>query len=497
VKTKPSIILALILAIFPRPQAEIFSQNGRAPLLEPDAKALEYFNLGRRGGYSWQELAEISLWASSGDSSPANFEKIRSAVTALNNSNELPSSGRERAEFILTYMHRNILRSYSLYQTRIDTIFSNGNYNCVSSAVLYVILCESAGVQTSGVITRDHALVMVHIDGQDIDVETTNRGGFDPGNRRDFHDQFGRLTGFSYVPARNYRDRQTIGKIELVSLILNNRIAELERANRYAEAVPLSISRAALLSGDSPADSAAAYSSESLFEDPRKNLMDRLFNYGVFLLRANREEDGLTWAAAASSRYPDNERWQEFILTAVNNRTARFLRERKTAEARNFLESNKTLLTAASYAQIDAVLIDAELLNGANGINSVRDADTVISAVEQARSEGRLAERRASELIIYAIQKTAAVLCAAPARDWRAAIRYIEVSIERFGSSRELEQLLRTYTGNLATEYHNRFAAEWNRRNYGEAERILNEALAEFPDNRQLLTDRETVNRRR
>ena len=474
-----------------------FAQSAAFPRLEPEQKALDYFNQGRRNnGYSWTELAEISLWAS-GDSSASNFEKIRAAAHAMNSSTELPSSSREKAEFILSFLHGNILRSYSLLQTRVDTIFTNGRYNCVSSAVLYMIFCECAGIQTSGVITKDHALVTVHIDGEDIDVETTNRYGFDPGNRREFHDQFGRLTGFTYVPARNYRDRQTISRIELVSLILNNRISDLEGQNRYADSVPLAIDRAALLFGNALAVTHEAHSSESLFSDPRSDLMDRLHNYGAWLLRANREEDALRWAAAASSRYPEPDRWQELVFAAVNNRIAGLIKGNRTQDSRIFLESRKTVLTEAEYAQLDTVVIDAELLRGAGQIRTAAEGDASVTAIVQARAGGRIGERRAGELLTFAIQKTAAALCAAPARDWRAATRYLENALERFGANRELEQALRTYRSNLAADYHNRFAAAWNRKNYDEAERILNEGLLELPGDRQLLADMETVNKNR
>jgi len=501
VNLKPSIILSLILLIFAG-QAAVFPQNRSGvsqsavvfPRLEPDPKALDYYRQGR-SGYTWEQLAEIALWAS-GDTSTVNLERIRTAVSNLNNSNDLPSAAREKADYILTFLHRNILRTYSIYQTRIDSALATGVYNCVSSAVLYIILCEASGIRTSGVITREHALVIVHIDGEEIDVETTNRFGFDPGNRREFHDQFGRLTGFSYVPAQNYRDRQTISRIELVSLIMNNRIADYERRNNYALAVPIAIDRAALLFGDSLAVTAQAYNTEFLFSDPRKDLMDRLINYGTTLLRANREEESIRWAAAAFSRYPDNNRWQEYMLAAVNNRITRFIRERQPVNARNFLETNRSFLTDASYAQLDIVVTDAILLNRSNQSVTVDEGNVIINDILNERENGKITERRASELITYVIQRTAASLCAPPARDWRAAIRYMESALSSYGANRELEQALRTYRNNLAAEYHNRFAAEWNRRNYDEAERILNEGLAEFPDNRQLLTNRETVNRR-
>jgi len=483
----------------------IFAQSGTTfPRLEPDPKALEYYKLSERDqGYSWTELAEISLWAS-GEYSAANLEKIRVSVETLKSSSPASpeaaqqaaqQTAKEKAEFILGFMHKNFLKSYSLNQTRIGTLLSNGRFNCVSSAALYMILCESAGLHARGVITKDHAFTTLHIGESDIDVETTNPYGFDPGNRKEFSDQFGRVTGFAYVPARNYRDRQTIGQIELISLILSNRIAELESRGNYAEAVPVAIDRAALLMGDvsNVRPDAPEKSYGPIFENPFKDLMNRLFNYGANLLKAGREKDCLAWAAAASSVYPDESRWQEFILAAANNHIMRHIKSGKTADARNFLEDEKTLINQANYARLETVLIDAELLDSVNKIRTAADGDAVLLAIDQARSSDKINNKRAAEILIFAVQKTTSVLSAAPARDWRAAVSYIEGVIAHFGANRELEQALKTYRGNITTDFHNRFAAAWNKKNFDEAERILNEGLAEFPDDRQLLSDRATI----
>lgn len=410
---KQSIKLSLFL-LFILVLQTVNAQSGTAvfPRLEPDPKAVEYYNLGLRSGYSWQDLGEIALWAS-GDTDLSYLQRIHDTVTDLNNSAGMPSSMRERSEFILEYMHSNLLQTYSVYQTRLDTVFTNGRFNCVSSSVLYMILCKSAGIETSGVMTRDHVFIVVHINEGNsetsIDVETTNRFGFDPGSRKEFHDQLGRVTGFTYVPARNHRDRQTISQIELVSLILNNRIAEAERLNRFPEAVPLAIDKAALLLGNIQGESEPLPEnrlSGTFFENPRKNVMDRLINYGGTLLRANREEDALLWAARASEMYPNEDRWHDFFKAAVNNRAARLLRDRRITEARNVLESNRMFLSREDYEQLK------------NIVNTAAAAD-----------------------------------------------------------------------------YHNRFAAAWNRQNRDEALRILNEGLAEFPNDRQLLANRDIVNR--
>ncbi|MDR1802464.1 MAG: hypothetical protein LBQ94_02555 [Treponema sp.] len=489
-------VLILLLFFHFCPPLSAQTTGGQFPRLEPDPKALEYSRRGARG-YSWEDLAEISLWASGGNTLPY-LEQIRAAAAAIGRAPGLPATDRAKGEFILEYMHKNILKSYSLYQSGLDTLLATGRYNCVSSAVLYMVLCKSAGLDVSGVITRDHAFALLNTGAESIDVETTNPYGFDPGNRREFHDEFGRLTGFAYVPARNYRDRQTITPIELISLIVSNRISELETRNRFSESVPLAVDRAALLSGIAPDAGVPG----SLFGNPENELVDRLLNYGATLLNSGREEDCLRWTALAVARYPperssDEARWQEHIMAAVNNRIVKFTRAGSFAEARTFLDAQKSALSAANYVELDAVLFDTEILDRANRIRGAADGDAVIAAVEAARSSGRIGSARASEIYTFAVQKTASVLSAAPGRDWLAAINYIESTIARFGSNRELEQALRTYRSNRASDFHNRFAVAWNRRNYDEARRILDEGLAEFPGDRQLLSDMETVNRYR
>jgi len=492
VKLKASITYALILALIIGFRAEIYAQNA-FPRIEPDAKALNYYRLGTQG-YSWSDLAEIALWAS-GDASLSGMAKIKTVVSSLNSAITPNLSDKEKADFILNYMHNNILKSYYLYQTRLDTIFTNGRFNCVSSAVLYVILCKSAGINTSGVMTKDHAFAIVHINGQNFDVETTNPYGFDPGNRKEFHDSSGKTTGFAYVPPQNYRDRQTISQIELVSLIFSNRIGDFERSGNFAAAVPLAVDRTALLLGNSYTKTSDKLVSDFLFADPRKELIDRLINYGAALLRSNKEDDGIRWAVLASSLYPDPSRWQEFSLAAINNKLSKLIKDKNIQDARKFLESQKSLLSQTDYNQFDSLIFDADLLNKTNSFKTAAEGNDILSAIDQARTSGKIPEKRAAELLNYTIQKIASYLCAPPDKDWRAAIRYLEGAIAKYGTNRELDQAIRTYKANLVADYHNRFAAEWNKKNFTEAERILKEGLAEFPNDKQLLADKQNIDK--
>jgi len=519
---KPVIKLLPVLLMFFSLQTAIFAQSDRMgtqpsapaagtgfPGIEPDPKALDFFRRGEGpvksnpGGirnYSWTDLAEMSLWASgetavSSMSAASGLERIRNISVDINSSPLFPITGEGRAEFILEYMHKNLLKTYSINQTGIDILLSAGRFNCVSSAVMYMILCKSAGLDVTGVVTRDHAFVSVNISGEVIDVETTNLYGFDPGSRREFHDQFGKLTGFTYVPARNYRDRQGISQAELVSLILWNRIVDLESGNRFGEAVSLAVDRTALLHGSKMAINKDSYS--PLFVNPYQSLLDRIFNYGTFLLRAGREEDCLRWAALASPEYPDEKRWQDFAYAAANNRINKFMRSSQLSEAKNFLDLHRSLLSQDSYERLDVLLLDAELAVGVNGIRNTADGDKVITAIDEAGKSGKISGERSSQLLTAAVQKTAAIISAAPGMDWPGAIKYIENAISRFGPNRELDQALRVYQSNRAADFHNRFASAWNRGNYDEAVNILNNGLSEFPGDRRLLADRELVERNR
>ena len=96
------------------------------------------------------------------------LERINAAVEEL--AADLPPDPRERGEYVLGFLHRRFLKSYSEYQTRMDDIFVSGRYNCVSSAALYMILGRSAGLQVEGVMTKDHAFAVVNTGTETIDV---------------------------------------------------------------------------------------------------------------------------------------------------------------------------------------------------------------------------------------------------------------------------------------------------------------------------------------
>jgi tetratricopeptide (TPR) repeat protein len=472
------------------------AQNSSFPNIEGDPKAREYSRRGADETCSWQDLAEIALWASGAEAAGQGGRRnrgsvrdiIAGAVADLGARENLPPGPRERGEYIMEFMHRRYLKTYSAYQTLLDEIFASGRYNCVSSAVLYTILASSVGLEVRGILTRDHAFVTINTGTELIDVETTNPYGFDPGNRREFHDEFSGATGFVYVPAKNYRDRVSISRLELVSLILTNRIAEYERQGRYGEAIPLAVNRAILLANrQDPVSS-------PFFHDPQEDLMDRLFNYGASLINGGREADALAWAAFAWPRYPgagsgDDPRWPQFVYAALNNQVTKLLQSGRITEAREALIRNDRAgdarVSPKDRRALEILVTDAELTERIGRIKTAEDAEAVFTLIDQAGST--LSAARAEEFRTYVIINEGKRRAAAEGP--LAGIVYIEEAIGRYGSNNVLENALRVFRQNQIVALHNRFADLFNRKDFEGARRVIQGALREFPGNRQLQSD--------
>ena len=154
--------------------------------------------------------ASFQFSGASEEAAAADKEKLASLMRRFREEVADVTGQAELAEKTLTFLHRNLLVSYSERQTRVDTAVETGVFNCVSSAVLYLILARSVGLSVGGVRTTDHAFCSVLVDGEPVDVETTNPYGYNPGTRKEFSDSFGKLTGYSYVPPSNYRDRRVL-----------------------------------------------------------------------------------------------------------------------------------------------------------------------------------------------------------------------------------------------------------------------------------------------
>ncbi|MEI6388709.1 MAG: hypothetical protein WCQ50_19005 [Spirochaetota bacterium] len=333
-----------------------------------------------------------------------------------------------RAEQALEWLHtQRLLGVYSERATTLVDILDSRCFNCVSSANLYLLAMRRLDIACGAVQTPDHAFCIVRIDGKAIDVETTNRYGFDPGTRREFTDSFGKATGYNYVPPGAYSKRNQIGPLALVALILSNRSAMYEESHRYQDSLTLAVSYVALVPGPAGLDF----------------VVGRINNRCAELSQAG------TWSEMRSLALAGRERYGNLPALA-----------KLAAEAQD------------SYL---ASIIDTKPLSEA--------AKLVLAAA----ASGDITMSRRNEFIVYLYGSEANRIGARG--DWLAAAALAESGSALIGGGSRLSQAAANYYHNYAAGVHNRFAELYNAGKRTQARAVLQEGLAALPGDPLLTRD--------
>jgi len=132
------------------------------------------------------------------------------------------SMKKQFAESLLVYLHKSPFKEYNFDSNKISEIIDFGRYNCVSSSILYAILLKKYGFLSNAIETSDHVFIEVVFQNDKIDVETTNKFGFNPGTKKEALDNFGKVTGFNYVSPKDYKNRNKIDLKKLLFLLSHN-----------------------------------------------------------------------------------------------------------------------------------------------------------------------------------------------------------------------------------------------------------------------------------
>jgi hypothetical protein len=115
-----------------------------------------------------------------------------------------------------------------------------------------------------------------------------------------------------------------------------------------------------------------------------------------------------------------------------------------------------------------------------------------LAALDKAASHIEAGQLR--EMRVYSLLKKAEYL--AKENGWKTAISFAEAASGEYPDAR-FNEFLRAARANRVSDLHNAFADAWNGKDYQRAETILEEALREFPGNRQLTEDKRLADRRR
>ncbi|MBN1798197.1 MAG: hypothetical protein JW822_06455 [Spirochaetales bacterium] len=217
----------------------------------------------------------------------------------------------ELGDDLLRYIHNQYLGRYNVKQTRVDELLEKGTYNCVSSAVFFLIVSRSLGFSTYGVKTTDHSFCAIQVGENTYDVETTSVYGFNPGEKKEFTDDFGKVTGYAYVPPGNYSAREIIGEKELLFLILHNRAVVSFDKKQYADAVSIAVDGYELIKNDL-----------SLVL-----LLQAFAHYTTWVVSSKQFQSGAEVLRKASSRYNRQKKLKEYYSHIITQWVVSYIDE--------------------------------------------------------------------------------------------------------------------------------------------------------------------------
>ncbi len=369
---------------------------------------------------------------------------------------------------LLVFLHEKLLKRYSEMETRLDVLLDKGIFNCVSSGIIYYALALRSNLDVTGIRTSDHAFCAVVIPGKTVDVETTTKYGFDPGEKKEFTDSFGK-TGFIYTPPANYRDRREISQQEFLALILQNRISELQHKANYYDTLPLAVDRYALLGTDEAYD----------------DMMREFKNHAVEL--GNRKEYGkaVSFLSAAVSRYGDHPVISDAAGKLFYNQIVFFIEEGRTEKAEDFYRyfSAEPLISGRILEDSQKVINEKKLYYFVMEKNFTDSHKEILMY----HANNLISIREKQEYLVFIYSREIQRLFSED--EWISALDLAAAAAEETENDSRILKLVETVEFNLGIVYHNQFVAHYNSGAFEKARTVLEEGLSIVPDNKTLLSD--------
>ena len=419
---------------------------------------------------NWDDRVKLSFIASGvAQDRIATYENRLRSVLAQARAATAGLTPAETADQLLQFLHRGTFRAYNFYQTRIDVLLDTGVFNCVSSAVVYNLLAEALGLSTGAVSTPDHAFSTVRIGNRLFDVETTTPLGFDPGTRREFHNAFGTLTGFAYVPPGNYAQRTTIDDRQLIGLIIQNRMTEDQRR------------------GDSTTPVALAWDLSALEGMPAaKRLLYRSYsNYLVGMNNAREYAQGLAVIQRLEATVGRNAQTDTLAATFAQNLIIEHMSAADYPGARAAVKE-WAVRTDRSAAQWLSLILKSE----SEAIYRTKGWAATLSWLDRQRDvpESELAAVRLSVALQEAQQRM-------QGGNWEAGYQFLKSLPAGMQAQPEFVKMQEVLVYNLSVGYHNRFADFMNQGRITDGAAVLKDGLTRFPDSRMLKQDQAQLDR--
>jgi hypothetical protein len=209
------------------------------PLTAPEIAAVRGLDAATRGdAHALLALALVSSGDRRDDASHAELTaRVERFVMEMKPTIDAAADDWHKGYELNRAMHRQFfggerteLGSYDFNQARLTGIFTSGHYNCLSSAVLYVVLARAFGLPVRAVAVPTHVFVQMGDTttpgAKIIEIETTSDTGFDWVHDERFYKQdavgWSSNRGLRPVTFDEYQHRKIIEPYQLMALAMRD-----------------------------------------------------------------------------------------------------------------------------------------------------------------------------------------------------------------------------------------------------------------------------------
>lgn len=402
------------------------------------------------------------------------IEKEHATIAAIKNSRE---KGRTlyaslcRTFFDKSFMN-NKLNAYRPEQSQLSELLRTKRYNCISSALLCLIIFRYFNLEISGVILPTHVFLLYTTpEGERIEIETTHREGYD--FKHD--DKYFRESSSRWAKARKLRPitREEYARRRIVSAFItvcsnlaNQHVSQLRMpwcdSDRLFEA-----------SGYLEPDDATAVSNRLAVYNNQFRRLDSLGDFATALRMYDKIGPILKpmfarWSAHQGMTDNLSLVWFNWILALEKN--DRF---------NEALDKSDTLLGRidARFKYADGLKHNIACVVGESGIHLMQQNKFLDAKILLDRFNGKLANvQQMGENYRYLYNYWAGYFF--DQKKFREAIRYFETALSYTDNSGDKNI---TYS-NIASAYINLSGIALSAGNKREAVRVLNECVEKHPE---------------